>query len=230
VTGFPISGLSSQLWPLDDRGPVSALDTGPSHRRAIRSEGRRFFMNPYWIRTERVRLAITPRPRGEDWLADDIRFLQRAGLDVLVSALTLAEAEELRLLEESQCCQNNGLEFLSFPIEDRSVPASFSEFDGLLKSITEFLRNCKAAGVHCRAGIGRSSMIVASALIQNGLSVDSAFRFDSRIEGLFSAGHTRTEAMGGTLFVSLWPFGRVEISVTTSSRSPARRQCDFVRL
>jgi len=56
------------------------------------------------------------------------------------------------------------------------------------------------------------------------------FPFDSRIEGLFSAGHTRTEAMGGTLFVSLWPFGRVEISVTTSSRSPARRQCDFVRL
>jgi len=131
-------------------------------------------------------LAITPRPRGEDWLADDIRFLQRAGLDVLVSALTLAEAEELRLLEESQCCQNNGLEFLSFPIEDRSVPASFSEFDGLLKSITEFLRNCKAAGVHCRAGgagIGRSSMIVASALIQNGLSVDSAFRLIQESRG-----------------------------------------------
>ena len=64
----------------------------------------------------------------------------------------------------------------SFFIKNRSVPASFSEFDGLLNSLTDRLRNGKAVGVHCRAGIGRSSMIVASALIRDGLSVDSAFR------------------------------------------------------
>jgi protein-tyrosine phosphatase len=81
----------------------------------------------------------------------------------------------LGLLEESQFCQSNGLEFLSFPIEDRSVPSSFNEIEGLLNSVTDYLRNGKAVGVHCRAGIGRSSMIVASALIRNGLSVDSAF-------------------------------------------------------
>jgi len=107
---------------------------------------------------------------------DDIRLLKRAGVDVLVSALTPYETEDMGLLEESQCCQNYGLEFLSFPIEDRSVPASFSEFDGLLNSLTDRLRKGKAVGVHCRAGIGRSSMIVASALIRDGLSVDSAFR------------------------------------------------------
>lgn len=132
-------------------------------------------MNPFWIKIEGVRLAITPRPRGIDWLEDDLRFLQRAGVDVIVSALTALEAEELGLLEEGHCCQSNGLEFLSFPIEDRSVPASLSEFDGLLNSVTDYLRNGKAVGVHCRAGIGRSSMIVAAALIRNGLTVDSAF-------------------------------------------------------
>ena len=133
-------------------------------------------MNPFWIKIEGVRLAITPRPRGKDWLEDDIRFLQRAGVDVVVSALASAEAEELGLLEEEgHCCQSNGLEFLSFPIEDRSVPPSFNEFDDLLNSVTAYLRNGKAVGVHCRAGIGRSSMIVASTLIRNGLSVDRAF-------------------------------------------------------
>ena len=133
-------------------------------------------MNPFWIRKEGLRLAITPRPRGYDWLVDDIRLLKRAGVDVLVSALTPYETEDMGLLEESRCCQNYGLEFLSFPIEDRSVPASFSEFDGLLNSLTDRLRKGKAVGVHCRAGVGRSSMIVASALIRDGLSVDSAFR------------------------------------------------------
>ena len=132
-------------------------------------------MNPFWIKKEGIRLSITPRPRGEDWLEDDIRCLQRAGVDVLVSALTPAEAEELGLLEEDRFCQRNGLEFVSFPIEDRSVPPSFNEFDVLLNSVIAYLRDGKAVAVHCRAAIGRSSMIVASTLIRTGLSVDSAF-------------------------------------------------------
>lgn len=133
-------------------------------------------MNPFWIEIQGLRLSITPRPRGKDWLEDDIRFLQRAGVQVLVSALTLAEAEELGLLEEGYFCQTNSLEFLSFPIEDRSVPQSFDEFDGLVNAVKDHLRNGKAVGIHCRAGIGRSSMIVASVLVRTGLSVDSAFR------------------------------------------------------
>ena len=95
---------------------------------------------------------------------------------MVVSALTVAEDEELGLVEESQCCQSNGVEFLSFPIEDRSVPSSFSGFSGLVSSVTGYLRTRKAVAVHCRAGIGRSSMIVAAALIQNGFSVEAAFR------------------------------------------------------
>jgi protein-tyrosine phosphatase len=96
-------------------------------------------------------------------------------VDVVVSALTGAEIEELGLVEETHLCRDAGLEFLSIPIEDRSVPGSFSEFKELLHSLTEYLRDGKAVAVHCRAGIGRSSMIVASALIRNGSSVESAF-------------------------------------------------------
>jgi protein-tyrosine phosphatase len=119
---------------------------------------------------------MIPRPRGGDWLADDIGFLRPAGFDVVVSALTPREDEELGLVEESRCCQNSCLEFLSFPIEDRSVPVSYSAFDELIDSITKYLNAGKTVAVHCRAGIGRSSMIAASALIRNGVSEDSAFR------------------------------------------------------
>jgi hypothetical protein len=80
-------------------------------------------MNPYWIQTEGVRLAIIPRPRGRDWLLDDLRFLRRAGVDIVVSALTAAEIEELELVEETQCRRDSGLEFISIPIEDRNVPS-----------------------------------------------------------------------------------------------------------
>jgi protein-tyrosine phosphatase len=132
-------------------------------------------MTLYWIKTDAVRLAIIPRPRGHDWLSDDMSILRRAGVDVIVSALTPSEAEELGLAVEAESCRNSGMRFFSFPIEDRSVPASESEFKGLVESISQCLRKGNAVAVHCRAGIGRSSIIAASVLIHSGLSVDSSF-------------------------------------------------------
>ena len=132
-------------------------------------------MNPFWIKTDGIRLAIVPRPRGPEWLLDDVRFLQRAGVDVIVSALTAAENEDLGLIEERQCCEDMGIKVVSFPIEDRSVPNSIAEFKELLDSVIGYLRKGESVAVHCRAGIGRSSIIVAAALMRNGLSAESAF-------------------------------------------------------
>lgn len=78
-------------------------------------------MNPYWIDASACRLAILPRPRGYDWLSDDIAAARRAGVDVIVSALTESERQELGLSEEAKCCTESAIEFLSFPIEDRSL-------------------------------------------------------------------------------------------------------------
>jgi hypothetical protein len=57
-------------------------------------------MSPYWIDAGSCRLAILPRPRGYDWLSDDIAAAHRAGVDVIVSALTESESQELGLSEE----------------------------------------------------------------------------------------------------------------------------------
>ena len=132
-------------------------------------------MNLYWINAQGFRLAIVPRPRGQDWLPDDIDLLRRAGISVIVSALTPSETEDLGLLREAECCRTKGIKFLSFPIEDRSVPLSSNSFSELLNSLKASLGEGKAVGVHCRAGIGRSSLIAAALLIQNGLSPDAAF-------------------------------------------------------
>lgn len=132
-------------------------------------------MNLYWINAEGLRLAIVARPRGRDWLSDDIDLLKKAGIDILVSTLTLAETDELGLMAEENCCRQFGTEFVSFPIEDRSVPTSLSEFEKLLNFLGESLATGKGVAIHCRAGIGRSSLVVASLLIRNGLSANAAF-------------------------------------------------------
>ncbi|BCL77909.1 hypothetical protein ccbrp13_03740 [Ktedonobacteria bacterium brp13] len=69
-------------------------------------------------------ISIMARPRGGDWLIDEVRALDEAGVDVVVSLLTREEESELDLLDEAHYCQEQGLTYFSLPILDRSVPPS----------------------------------------------------------------------------------------------------------
>jgi protein-tyrosine phosphatase len=133
-------------------------------------------MNPYWIAAGSPRLAILPRPRGNDWLSDDIAAARRAGVDVIVSALTETETQELGLNEEQKYCSESGIEYFSFPIDDRSLPASEDDLNRFLDDLSERLKQGKSMAIHCRAGIGRSSMLCACLLVRQGFSAESAFQ------------------------------------------------------
>lgn len=110
-------------------------------------------MNPYWIEAGSIRLAILPRPRRFDWLSDDIAAARRAGVDLIVSALTDNETEELGLTDESKYCRESSILFLSFPIEDRSLPSSASSLSKFLNSVDQQIKKGKSVGIHCRAGV-----------------------------------------------------------------------------
>lgn len=140
-------------------------------------------MNPYWIESGSIRLAILPRPRGNDWLSDDVAAARRAGVDVIVSALTNEETEELGLADEGKCCRESGVQFLSFPIEDRSLPRSPSDFRMFLNSVDQEIKKNKSVAIHCRAGIGRSSMLCACLLVLHGFSTDQAFETIQKARG-----------------------------------------------
>ena len=75
-----------------------------------------------------MRLAIVPRPRGNDWLEDEVTHMKRAGVDVLVSMLQPDEATELGLSAEAKLCAEGGIPFRSFPIPDRETPPSTAAF------------------------------------------------------------------------------------------------------
>lgn len=120
------------------------------------------------------RLAISPRPRGGDWLEDEIRAWQRADLDVVISLLTSEESFELDLTQEAKFCQNYGLQFVSFPIVDRSVPASRRNAAELIKKLDEALTAGKHVLIHCRQGIGRAALIAAGLLVAADVEAERA--------------------------------------------------------
>jgi protein-tyrosine phosphatase len=129
------------------------------------------------------RLATMACPRGGDWLDDEVEALQTEGVDVLVSVLTNSELAELQLSAEPELARQAGLTYISFPIPDRGAPEVAAATD-LVGRLEERLAGGEFIVVHCRAGIGRSSLIAAAVLVREGLSPAEAWERISAARGL----------------------------------------------
>lgn len=143
-------------------------------------------MNPdlFWIPGPWPgRLAVVTRPRGGDWLEDEVGGWKRAGLDVVVSLLEDDEANQLELGDEDTAARSRGIRFISFPIPDRNMPASRSDAVGLLTEISRALREGRNVAVHCRQGVGRSGMITSGVLVLSGVEPRKAVEAVSAARG-----------------------------------------------
>jgi hypothetical protein len=66
----------------------------------------------FWIKSDPPpTLAIVLRPRGEDWLEDELRRMKRAGIQMLVSLLEMDEAASLGLALEGAVAEQIGMPF-----------------------------------------------------------------------------------------------------------------------
>jgi protein-tyrosine phosphatase len=129
----------------------------------------------YWIAISTPgRLAIMPRPRGGDWLEDEVKAWRRAGIDVVVSLLMPNEISELDLGHEQSLCEANGIQFRSFPIVDRDIPTSKTAVAELATELAQLLVEGKSIAVHCRQGIGRAALIAICVLVTTGVDADAA--------------------------------------------------------
>lgn len=129
------------------------------------------------------RLATMACPRGGEWLADEVEALRTTGVDAVVSALTDSELAELRLTAEPEVVAQAGLTYIPFPIPDRGVP-TVAPATELVAQLSGLLAAAQFVVVHCRAGIGRSSLIAAAVLVKEGLSPTEAWTRISAARGL----------------------------------------------
>jgi hypothetical protein len=141
--------------------------------------------NVYWIQGPWPgQLAILARPRGGDWLSDEVAGWRDAGVEVVVSLLSDAEISELGLTDEEHLVDSNGLRFISFAINDYDVPSSARALRRLVQELEDLLNRGQSVGIHCRAGIGRSSLVVASLLVNRGEDTEVSFRCISAARGV----------------------------------------------
>jgi protein-tyrosine phosphatase len=140
----------------------------------------------YWIHqfTAGARLGIMARPRGNDWLENEIINLKKQGVACLVSLLEQQEVTELGLRNEAVLCQQHSIAFINFPIADRAIPKDDKKVTALLHQLTNNINEGQSVVVHCRMGIGRSSIIAACLLLQEGCKTDELIQRISSVRGL----------------------------------------------
>jgi protein-tyrosine phosphatase len=147
----------------------------------------------YWIDCPAPgRLAVGARPRGGLWLEDDLAALKAEGVDTLVCMMVPGELPELQLEDEPRLAIEAGLRFAWLPVPDLSPPV-----DDSIIPLIELLRDELLAGrtivAHCRQGVGRSPMCVASLLVMLGVPANEAW---SRIQAVRGRDVPDTAAQG----------------------------------
>src|SRR5882672_11554466 len=84
--------------------------------------------------------------------------------------MDVSQAQEAKQLRDSAT-----IRFFNIPIPDRSVPANKDAFLGNVETLAEMVKEGRFLGVHCRASIGRSSVLVVSILVRLGWDANEAF-------------------------------------------------------
>jgi len=138
----------------------------------------------YWIETRGPgRLAVMPHPQGGDGLDEEVRALKNDGVDILVSLLTPKEEVYLGLQAEGPAAQRHGIRYYSHPIWDRGVPGEPGATWALARELAVLHAEGRTIAAHCRMGIGRSPLILASILVHRGMRPEEAWTAIGRARG-----------------------------------------------
>ena len=129
-------------------------------------------------------LAFGARPRAGEWLEEEIAGYGLLGFRHLVSLLETHEVAELGLQSEAALCLARGIGFHELPIADRGVPADRSRAHALFTELTHRIRSAEPVYIHCRAGIGRSSLVAAGVLTHLGIGATQALSLLRKARGL----------------------------------------------
>lgn len=131
--------------------------------------------NSYWVLAPRLLAGEHPGALDERETRERIARLQAAGIDFYVDLTEIGERPEYRHLLSPR------IEYRRSPIVDTQVPGNVSQTLQVLGTIREALARERRIYVHCRAGIGRTGLIIGCYLAEEQRSGRAAIRILNRL-------------------------------------------------
>jgi hypothetical protein len=117
-------------------------------------------LNTYWVLPERLLAGEYPGGSTEPETQLRLEKLRKSGIDSFVDLTELGE-----LLPYQQFLPKD-VDYLRSPIVDESVPYNVSQTQLVLAAINSGLQRGKRIYIHCRAGIGRTGLIIGCHLAE----------------------------------------------------------------
>ena len=131
--------------------------------------------NTYWVIPGRVLAGEYPAGADVDEARARLARLQEAGIDAFVDLTVEGEMPAYRHLLTS------GTYYLRSAIVDTGVPESAAQIRRLLGNIQSALNRGKRIYVHCRAGIGRTGLVVGCFLADQESNGAAAIKILNRL-------------------------------------------------
>jgi protein-tyrosine phosphatase len=130
-----------------------------------------------WIdQSQAGALGVMARPAKQNALESDLRRAKDEGVDVIVNLLTREERAKYQLEGEPAVAESLGIEYKSFPIENRAVPAANGETLAFLRARRKDMQQGRSVVFHCSSGRGRTGLMAASMLVLGGVDPDEAMK------------------------------------------------------
>ena len=104
--------------------------------------------------------------------------------------------------KEQELVQQARMEFVSLAVADRGVPSPSSNTQELFQELEKRLHLGKNVAVHCRQGIGRSSLIAATLLILAGVDSKKAWENIQKAHGCPVPDTLEQKEWGGAFYQS----------------------------
>lgn len=142
-----------------------------------------YFMDHEVVRAPgRIGMSIGPGKHDEDdqviWQRDldmDIKRLRdELGIDRLVCLLEEPEMAELGNADLLLKAEQAGMRTVHFPVDDHGKPASMQRFKEVVSSVTAAIDAGETVLIHCKGGRGRTGMLAAACLVEQGYTVETA--------------------------------------------------------
>lgn len=96
--------------------------------------------------------------------------LAQKGLSLVVDLCDLSQQHPL----EKDFVSKTGLNYLHFPIQDYNIPDDDQKAMEVVDLVAVVLQSGKGVFIHCKGGIGRSSLLACAILLKLGYQPDKA--------------------------------------------------------